>query len=200
MKEISLNTRKIKGNIGKSYIALVDDEDYEWLNQWNWTATVRFGLVHALRTEYTKISDIPKAIYSTKVIWMHRLILGVSDIKIKVDHKDRNGLNNQRGNLRPATVSQNAMNKKSKVGGLSKYLGVTYDKAIRKHILKDGTETYYIGKGGWRASIRINGKNKYLGIFSVEEDAGKAYDTAARIHHGEFANLNFKEELNLQEC
>jgi hypothetical protein len=45
----------------------------------------------------------------------------------------------------------------------------------------------------WRARIRVNGRRIYLGSFENELDAAKAYDSAAKKHHGQFAAVNFPE-------
>lgn len=90
----------------------------------------------------------------------------------EVDHKDRNPLNNRIGNLRAATRSENAKNKTKKKNVTSKYTGV-----------------HLRGKH-WIASIRINTRATFLGNFKTEEEAAIAYNEAAKIHHGEFANYN----------
>ena len=158
MKLIELNRYKRRSR-GK-YFAKVDNADYAWLNQYNWSSLVCGGDVYA------------RATINGKHVKMHRLILGLTDPKILGEHKDRDTLNNQRENLRPATNSQNQKNKKPY--GTSKYLGVNF------HFKK------------WRAAININGKTTHIGMFVVEEDAARAYDEQALIHHKEFANLNFK--------
>lgn len=94
----------------------------------------------------------------------------------RLDHIDRNRLNNKFQNLRTATAYQNSTNKTSKVNSSSKYLGVSWHRDRQK----------------WAASIRSNGSN-YLGIFSSEIEAAKAYDAAAKRLHGEFASLNFPD-------
>lgn len=150
-----------KKNAGK-YSVMVDDEDYEWLNKYNWSVCNCDGWLYA----HTRINK--------KHTQMHRLIMGVTDPKIKTDHKDRNSFNCQRHNLRIATNSQNGANRTAT--GKSQYLGVF---AVYK-------------SNRWRAQIKANGKFIYLGAFILEEDAAKAYDCAALKYHGEFANLNFK--------
>jgi len=90
-----------------------------------------------------------------------------------VDHKDRDSLNNQRSNLRPATDVQNAQNR-----GIRKhstpYKGVHFRKSYRKYI----------------AYIQINKKFKYLGVFTDAKEAARTYDREALLHFGEFAVTN----------
>lgn len=115
-----------------------------------------------------------------KMFTLHRLILGLTDPKIQGDHRDGNGLNNTRQNLRAATHSQNSWNSKRRSGGTSQYRGVSWDAERAK----------------WIASIsREDGKGrKHLGRFDNETDAAHAYDTAASSRYGEFARANFKSE------
>lgn len=90
-----------------------------------------------------------------------------------VDHKDRNRLNDKIENLREADYITNGMNRTANKNSSSKYKGV------------------YLSHGKyWRATININGKNKYLGIFKTEKLAAITYNDHAKVHYGEFANLN----------
>ena len=99
-----------------------------------------------------------------------------------IDHRDGNGLNNRRGNLREADKSQNNANSPGRRSRTSKYKGVglRYGKwrTTPKH---------------WMAKITWHGHTKYLGYHYTEEAAAKAYDQAAKELHGEFAWLNFPE-------
>jgi len=104
---------------------------------------------------------------------MHCLIMGLKGI----DHIDHDGLNNQRSNLRPATGSQNNANQRSHLTGSSQYKGVSY----------------YKPAGRWSASLRTQQQIIYLGRFGTEEEAARAYDTAAREIWGEYACLNFAD-------
>lgn len=170
MKQIPLS-KTGKVNAGKHF-ALVDDEDFEYLNQWNWVAAKSKKTIYAHRTEQT---DLKK-----KTIKMHRVILKLTNSKEQGDHIDHNGLNNQRINLRNTTHSQNQMNKSP--CGLSKYLGVALDSVTKKG------KTYRY----WRANIRVENKLIHLGQFKTEIDAAIARDIASKKYFGEFANLNFK--------
>lgn len=154
--------REIKLTQGK--VALVDDSDFDFLNQWKWYAMKTGRKFYAAR----RINRF--------TVLMHRLLLNLTNTKILTDHIDRNGLNNQRDNLREATIRQNAANRDSFDNSSSKYLGVYWDPARKK----------------WMATIkdsRIN-KTKGLGGYKNEIDAAKAYNNAAKIIHGAFANLN----------
>lgn len=156
MKEIQLTQGRV---------ALVDDEDYEYLSQWKWYAkNGRGDLFYAYRAIYNKGVQT--------LIKMHRLIMEAPS-DMEVDHIDRNGLNNQKHNLRICTHHQNQYNKGAHEGGTSKYNGVCYM------------------KGWYVAQISISGKRKFIGRFSSEIDAAIAYDKMARKIYGEFAYLNF---------
>lgn len=154
-------------------IALVDDEDYEMINQYKWCAvrykhkdsTVGF---YAIRTRYFNST--------WERILMHRFILNVKD-KRWIDHKNHNTLDNRKENLRACTISQNQANKRKKDHCTSIYKGVSWHKS--KFDSK------------WLAQIGHHNKVYYLGNFDNEIDAAYAYDKAAYEQWGEFANLNF---------
>jgi hypothetical protein len=105
---------------------------------------------------------------------MHREIMN-AQLGECVDHISRDGLDNRKSNLRICTVSQNGMNRRGKIGGTSKFKGVSSPSMTSK----------------WVANIRVNGKNKCLGRFENNVDAAKAYDVAAKEYYGEFARTNF---------
>ena len=165
MKEIKLT---------QGYVALVDVDDFEFLNQFKWH--VRDGNGH---NKYA-IKNI--SVNNERIACrMHRVIMEAPK-GVEVDHIDHNGLNNQKSNLRLCSTSQNAMNRKAR--GSSKYLGVYIVK------IKGKNKTYEY----FKAQINTNGKYKSLGYFKSEEIAAKTYDEAAKNYHGEFANLNFKQD------
>jgi hypothetical protein len=158
MKEIPLT---------RGLIALVDDDDFERLQRHKWTATKG----HTGNTWYAYHQEIKSG--KMAVVKMHREILGIKDKKIDVDHKDRDGLNNQKCNLRCCTRSENLCNMVR--CNPSGYKGVSLHHRKKK----------------WVAKIQINGKQIYLGIFDNKEDAALAYDRGAIKYHKEFGRLNF---------
>lgn len=142
-------------------VALVDDADFEWLNQWKWGARYdpTTGTYYAIRGSRKE--------GKTKEVKMARLILGLIDPKIKGDHKDGNTLNNQRYNLRAVTASQSAINRKKFKNNTSGHKGVSWKEANKK----------------WQ--VQINGK--YGGVFVSLEEAVEVYEKKALVLHGEFA-------------
>lgn len=150
----------------KGLVALVNDEDYEYLMQWRWKTMKHGRTFYAVRSTYKDKKQ--------ELISMHRLILDLSKSNEYADHIDRNGLNNQRYNLRISSPTQNSANRSSHKNGTSKYLGVSYRKDNNK----------------WRASICKNGKIINLGQYTTEESAALSYNNNAIELHGNFANLN----------
>jgi hypothetical protein len=149
--------------------ALVDDEDFEELNKHKWQANKSLHTYYAVRS-----FTVSKKIRIN--IKMHRQILGITDSKIKCDHIDFNGLNNQRYNLREATHLENMLNRKSKINSSSNYKGVYWRKDNKI----------------WGAKINLKGNQIHLGFFLDEIEAAKTYDKKAKELFGQFAYLNFK--------
>ncbi len=166
MKQIPLTQNKF---------ALVDDEDYQELSLFKWCAVRRRTTWYAVRGGSRDESGKQKSFL------MHRAILGLKKgDKLESDHRDHNGLNNRRSNLRLCTHSQNCMNRKLQKDVTSKYKGVCWNKKRNK----------------WTAEIRKDGKKHYLGCFDSEIEAAKVYDKRATELFGEFAYLNFPEIQN----
>lgn len=147
--------------------AVIDNIDYTFLMQWKWC----FNNVYAVRN--SRKSD---GLDRYKIIYMRRIILirklGHLDFQY-TDHKNHNKLDNRRDNLRPASGTQNAGNRKARQG-TSKFKGVCWFKRDKK----------------WIVYIRLNGGRKHLGLFTDEIEAAKAYNEAAKKYFGEFACLN----------
>lgn len=168
--------KKIK--LTQGYKCLVNDEDFKWLNVFKWAATVvrnkagEVKYVYATRTYYEKDG-------THTTVQMHRWILGVEDSKTRVDHKDRDGLNNQRENLRVATVSQNLQNQELRPNNTSGFKGVVRSATGKR----------------WYSQIGVDGRKLSLGTFDFPEEAAQAYDKAAYLLFGKFALTN--HELGL---
>lgn len=143
--------------------ARVDTEDFNRVSKYKWHEWNHNGHVYCIA-------------YGKRTLYMHRLIMGVVEAgkQIYVDHRDDNGLHNNKANLRVCNNAENQWNTKKR-GGTSKYKGVNWSKS----------------KNRWIARIRIgNGKRKNLGEFKSEDEAGLAYNKACLEYHGKFAVLN----------
>jgi hypothetical protein len=162
------DTRAIALTQGKW--AIVDAADYDWLNQWKWYAHREGRSWYAVR----KVTPRPK---SPILLQMHRFIID-APCGIKVDHRDGDGLNNTRRNLRLASDSQNQWNRRASKNNTSGFIGVIWDKPRQK----------------WRAQLNVRGRQIFVGRFNSAEDAAHARDCIAKNHHGEFAALNFRSE------
>jgi len=162
MKEIKLTQNKV---------ALVDDKDYEWLSQWKWCVRKGSNTFYAFRNI--------KVWGKWKVIQMHREILGFihGDGKL-TDHKNRNGLDNQKTNLRLTNRSLNAINSKLFNTNSSGYRGVYQDKR----------------DSAWWAQIRVNYVKIHCGRYLDPVTAALAYDRVAIKYRGNNAILNFPKE------
>jgi len=165
------NTKRIKLTQGK--YALVDEEDFERINKYKWLCSNDRGKQYAKKAEKARRSEKSKTGFSSNVIQMANVILGLQR-GIIVDHINGDGLDNRKKNLRIVTVQQNNMNRKKMAGLTSKYKGVYFDKS----------------RNIYMAHITINKKMKNLGRFRDEKDAARAYDSAALSLFEQFACIN----------
>jgi len=150
MKQIPLTHDKV---------ALVDDEDFDKVTIYKWYAL-------KIRHYWYACSNSNK-----KLIYMHRLILNAPQ-GYDVDHRNRNGLDNRKQNLRICTKIQNQYNSRPQAKRkTSHYKGLWFDKKNNKWV------------------VRV--KNKYIGSYSDEDEAARIYDKKAKKVYGEFAYMNF---------
>lgn len=149
---------------------LVDGGDFAYLTQWKWCLLGRSHKQrYASRTEPG----------SRQKFLMHRVIMGVTDPAIRVDHRNGDTLDNRRSNLRLATPTQNGRNAGLISSNTSGYIGVSRDK----------------GTGRWQAKIKDQGRQIYLGQFDDPVSAALARDEAARRIDSEFFRLNFPDQV-----
>ena len=157
MKHIELTQGKV---------ALVDDRDYDRLNQWKWYAHKNKNTYYATRSGRLN----GKTQTSIK---MHREIMNPS-ANMKEDHSNGNGLDNTRTNLRVCTNQQNCANRKVSRNNKLGLKGVAFCNTYKK----------------WTANIKVNYKNKFLGNFFCPWKAAGFYDIAAIKYYGEYAKPN----------
>lgn len=158
MKEISLT---------QGYVTLIDADDYE--------------RVIAAGPWWPHMSTRARTVYARHLIGrpggpqtaqgLHTFLTGWPYI----DHRNGNGLDNRRNNLRPATVAQNTANKRIYKNNTSGFKGVSWRPDVRR----------------WIAYIQADGSRRHLGYHKSVENAARAYDTAAREAFGDYAALNF---------
>jgi len=149
----------------KGYIALVDDQDYDYLKNYSWwVSRKKDGQIYAQTTFITgsRVDNSRKQ----RNVYMHRLILNIEKSNIFVDHKDGNTLNNQRSNLRFSTGSQNSVN------------SIKRSKNPMRGVRQVGSRFY--------ARAKVNNKEISLGGFSTLEDAKQAYESFMKEKFGDF--------------
>ena len=144
---------------------MVDDEDFDRVNQHRWYAardsdpTIRFYAIRNIRTNRGRLTQR-----------MHHFILGSTN---RIDHEDGDGLNNQKQNLRNATSVENGRNMKLQIHS-SPYKGVSFVPRQNQ----------------WQASGCLNKKKVHIGTYSSPVLAALAYDTFAQAFYGQFAKTN----------
>jgi hypothetical protein len=149
--------------LSQGKVALVDDEDAALVLERPWFAARGRSGRDDLWYAATKILG--------ETVFMHQLLMP----GLKIDHRNGDGLDNRRSNLREATRKQNQGNLgKIRRPTTSRYKGVSWHRRGKK----------------WAAQIHANGETRYLGLFTAEEDAAEAYNRAAFAEWGEFARLN----------
>ena len=160
------------------YKVQVDDEDYERVSSFGvWRIlinhkknTTKYVRANFKRCSYKEAKE--RGIRQYGQVLMHRFILGVTEKGIIVDHKDGNGLNNQKENLRIATQQENIRNSNRRINREFKGISKNWNR--------------------WQALIKLDGKNVIVGSHPEKVIAAALYDEAARKHYGEFARCNFE--------
>lgn len=158
-----------KIQLTKGMFTLVDEEDYDMLNKHRWWACNGNGIWYAGRTA--------RDVNGKRItILVHREIMNVP-LGMEIDHRNRDGLDNRRCNLRICSHSQNQKNRKIQKNNKSGLVGVSWNKQHKK----------------WEACVH-NGKSIHLGLFDDKIEAAHAVDKKAKEFFGEYAVLNFPEE------
>ena len=145
--------------------AIVDDEDFEYLNQWKWCINTHG---YAVRTQNIRINPSKRI---ARIIKMHQVIMPPSESR-QIDHINNNKLDNRKCNLRECTIQENQRNKSKPKNNTSGFKGVEKR------------------KNRYRAALRVDGVRIYFGTFDCPIKAAKAYNEAAIKYFGKFANLN----------
>ena len=154
----------------KGYMTAVSPEDSD-LEGFKWFAKLNKNTVYAVRDMRLKKGEPQTRQYLHRVI-LQRILDRPLERGECVDHRDGDGLNNHRENLRVATHTENIRNSRKSSANTSGYKGVCWHKRDLK----------------WMVQIGDNGKLINLGYFDDIEDAAAAYREAATKYHGEFAN------------
>ncbi len=141
--------KKIKLTRGK--YALVDDEDFDWLNQWKWRYHSNGYAARSLKRIEGK----------RPLEYMHRVVLGVRKGQ-ETDHINRNRLDNQRSNLRFSDRVKNMHNIGLRPWNKSGFAGVWWHKQTQK----------------WATTTRVKYKRVWLGLFKSKEEAAEVYKNA----------------------
>ena len=146
-------------------VAVVDCRDYKFLMQWQWFYLKAYKGGYAARSNGL----------NQRKVYMHRAIAERMGLVGRIDHENRNKLDNRRRNLRLATFSQNNANCGRRRNNTSGYKGVYWNKKTKK----------------WQARIECEGRCLHLKYWTTKAAAARAYDRAALKHFCEFAVLNF---------
>ena len=163
MKEIKLTQGKV---------ALVDDEDFEYLNQWKWCVHKGKGnLYYAIRNK-SKIKE-----GSEGTVYMHKVLMNTPN-EFRTDHKNGNTLDNQKHNLRITNHCSNIQNRKKNINNTSGYKGVSRN------------------QNKWMVQLNVNNKHIYGGKFINIIEAARHYDDLALKYFGEYAKLNFERSVS----
>lgn len=168
---VSTVARTIEIPIGRGLIAIIDEQDAGMVAVSKWHSLKRtdgFG--------YYAVRNRPTRMDGKFELYLHRAIMRPA-VGYEIDHRNGDGLDCRRENLRCASHQQNSQNIRRRALSSSGFKGVRP-----------------ADKGRWKAYIKLDGRQRHLGVFDAKEDAARAYDAAAVQLFGEFACLNFETE------
>lgn len=157
--------------IVKDVVTFIDDEDFEKIKHLNFCLSQGYVLCY-----HNSLKNGGE--------YLHRIVMNVVGSPMTVDHINCKRLDNRKSNLRVCTLAENLRNRdRVRINKTSQYIGVS-----KAH-------------GKWHAQIKVNGKTFHAKSCMFELEAALSYDALAKVHHGEFANLNFPtDELYSNAC
>lgn len=166
---------RIEGNdafilLTKGYEAVINVTDLPLVGGSNWSAQCKYRQDGSVVAVYAIRKVTSDGVRRTER--MHRILFGAADHQ-EVDHRDGNGLNNRRGNLRAATSSQNSQNRGLRNDNKSGVKGIWWNEK----------------QGSWMAYIGVSGVRRHLGYFKEKQEAATAVDRARNALHGEFGRV-----------
>ncbi len=163
--------------LSRGLVALVDDDDFPLICGFKWHA----ARGRSLSEVWYACACLGKAQalqFGKRHVKLHRLLMGFPNSPLKVDHRNGNGLDNRRENLRIVNANQSQMNRPANIQAVSQYKGVSWHKRSSR----------------WQSQICAYGHHRYIGEFANEIEAALAYDREAILIHGEYARLNFSRK------
>lgn len=155
----------LNGEYGVGYTTsgtrfLFDKEDYEKIAPYTW-GTDAYGYI---------VAHLATINGERKSIKMHRLVMGVTDPEVHIDHIGHDIADNRKSQLRIASRNENMHNRQLSKSNTTGRTGVYYDKDHNK----------------WRAAIRVNGCLKYLGLYDSFDEACRVRDAAENYYFKDF--------------
>lgn len=150
--------------LNNGQFALVDNEDFDYLNQFSWSLMGKGYVRRGVR-----IGN------KNKTIALHREIMKHPEGK-EIDHINHNKLDNQKSNLRICSHQENLRNQKIRIDNSTGFKGVCYRYNLSK-------------TRPWQARIFFNGKDNHLGLFATKEEAVFTYSTFAIKYFKEYVKI-----------
>ena len=161
-------TIPLSGTRGRGLVATIDAGDRERVL----AVAPRWYLANRGQCIVADVWDMSRGHRRRRCVKLHRIIINAPR-GTQVDHRNGDVLDNSRVNLRLCSNSENQRNR-HRTRGVSRFKGVVWHKGCNK----------------WEARLNDGKKRHYLGLFSNEADAARAYNESAQKHFGDFACLN----------